>query len=383
MNSDFLENLLPEERDIFLRGGLEALTRSKLKPKAGGPPEYLNFEKAFKERPNLEWVVPQLILRGTVNFLGGAGGRGKSLLALYLCAELATGLVGGFFTGPEGFPAQRVLLVNLEDPAEILHERLYLFIKPVFEAHQEILNKNLKIWPAIGDLGPLFRQDWAGEVKPTEHWERLAGEIQNLRPRLVIIDTLMRALGITENDNALVGKIFTYLEKIAKDHNISWLLIHHPSKIFRNSSEDVALRGASGFADAARSVWTAVAPSVGEIALFEGRGPVLKLSFPKVSYGLPKNSVLFHFEPEKGVFWKEIKAENLLEKILTIFNETKTSCTSRDLARKLKRKKTDIDPLLQELVQKGILKVEVIKPSSRGGRPTYRYTLASCEGKVW
>ncbi len=296
-----LEKLPHEEQEAFVRAGLAALEREKLSVVEEAP-NYLDIESAFKERPQLDWVIPSLVLRGTVNFLGGAGGRGKSLISLYLGVELASGLISGYFTKDE-CPSRKVLIVNLEDPPEVLNERLQTFIKPQFLNLIEVLNKNLKIWPAIGVLGPLFKKNLSG-LKVTEAFKQLQQTIEQERPDLVILDPIMRLLGVEENDNSLVGEIFTHFEKIAKDFGLSWLLVHHTSKNLRNSEQDIALRGASGFADAARSVWTVTSPSPAEESLLKGNGPSLKLNFPKISYGPPKNSVLFRFEPNNGVSWK-------------------------------------------------------------------------------
>jgi len=60
---------------------------------------FLDIREALTEEPRrLKWIIPGLLLEGTVNLLVGAGGRGKSTLTLFLAAEVATGLIGGFFS---------------------------------------------------------------------------------------------------------------------------------------------------------------------------------------------------------------------------------------------------------------------------------------------
>ena len=156
-----LLTLSNKELDFVFKEALRLLEERKTRGQGDDfHPEFLNIKEAFNETVNFNWIIPGLVLEGTVNFLVGAGGRGKSLLAIYLGAELATGLVGGYFTEND-CPSLKTLIINLEDPQEILKKRLQIFIKPNFSNLINVLNRNLKIWPAIGQLGKQESKDLA------------------------------------------------------------------------------------------------------------------------------------------------------------------------------------------------------------------------------
>ena len=71
--------------------------------------------------PERQWLIPGILLRGTVSILSGDGGVGKSLLAQQLATAMATGKP---FLGiaPQALPVKS-LAIFCEDSIEELHYR--------------------------------------------------------------------------------------------------------------------------------------------------------------------------------------------------------------------------------------------------------------------
>ncbi len=81
-------------------------------------------------------------------------------------------------------------------------------------------------------------------------------EVEELRPRLAVLDTLNRCLaGIPENDNAAMGRIVSELEAMVAPVGAACLVLHHVGKgAAREGSgdEQQAARGAGAITDNAR-----------------------------------------------------------------------------------------------------------------------------------
>lgn len=356
------------------RAILETLEKGIRRTEPDPRPEvqFLDIRAALEEKPpRLSWIIPDLLLKGSVNLLVGAGGRGKSTLTLFLAAEVATGLIGGFFSGEK---AQKVLLVNAEDPAEIIQYRLYSYIRPQFEQLIDILTSNLCIWPACGDLGSLCRYDAHKNLEITENFARLVKVIKNERPKLVILDPLSRLLGVDEIKNEAVGFLFSQLERVAHEFDLSWLVIHHPSKWARDSRADVAGRGGSALADNARGVWIITFPDPAEQDVLFGDGLKLRLDFVKLSYGPPRPPVLFRFAPGEGIEWKELNQDrNSLAILFKLLEGKESGLTAYEVWRKgfRSKEKQEVERLLKKAIQTGLVE----EVPNKKGRKTIRYRL--------
>jgi RecA-family ATPase len=264
-----------------------------------------------------------------------------------------------------------VLLINAEDPPEIIKNRLYAYVRPQFEALVEVLASNLHIWTAHGDLGPLCRYDTHGNLEITEDFTRLVKVIEEKKPQLVILDPLARILGVDENKNEAIGFLYSRLEKIARTHGLAWLLVHHPPKWARNARSDVAGRGGSALADNARGVWVVTPPDPEQEGLL-GDGLVLRLDLVKLSYGPPRSPALFRFAPGEGVKWRELTNHQNLWAALAQLLEGSDGLTAYEIWRRFRSyDKQEIDDFLRRAVEAGL--VEEV-PTSRGRRTT-RYRL--------
>ncbi len=205
----------------------------------------------------LNWVLPWGLLAGTVGVLVSPGGTGKSMLALGLAATVAAGRDAWRLLGSD--PKQgSVVFLSLEDPAVILCRRL----RALDAACPGVLPEVVK----AGQLHILARQGtgfkmgaWdpkAGAIIPSDAWKVLGEEIAASTPRLVVLDTLNRALGgMAENDNAIQGAVGAQIERAIASTGTAALVLHHASKsatLAGQGETQQYARGAGAIVDNAR-----------------------------------------------------------------------------------------------------------------------------------
>jgi RecA-family ATPase len=190
-----------------------------------------------------------------VGVLVSPGGTGKSMLALGLAATVAAGEDAWGLAGINP-PRGPVLILSIEDPAIILGRRIR-----ALEASRPGL---VSTAAAGGRLQVAARQGtgfalgtWdGGRLKPSPEYEVLVRELAELRPRLLVIDTLNRALaGMDENDNSIQGAVHGLIERLIAPTSTAALVLHHTSKGAALSGQgDIqqSARGAGAITDNAR-----------------------------------------------------------------------------------------------------------------------------------
>lgn len=217
--------------------------------------DYLDVTAALAAPPpDLDFVLPGL-LAGTMGVLVSPGGAGKSMLALALAASVAAGRDAWQVVGADPTPGP-VILVSAEDPGVILSRRLHSLrdSRPgIFDDAETI--ERLRVKAVHGRSFSLGA--WDGVTfTPSDGLDVLEREIAELRPRLVIFDTLNRCLaGISENDNAAMGLIVSEVERIIAPTKTAGLVLHHTSKataLGGQGDQQQAARGAGAITDNAR-----------------------------------------------------------------------------------------------------------------------------------
>lgn len=152
----------------------------------------------------VEWLVNDLLTANELFLLAAPPRGGKSLFAMGLSKAIATGanfLDRPCMVGP-------VLYVNLEDAESKIKERV--------ESQQ---------WPSGTPV------HWLDNFKLSQ-LQDLIEIIEDLQPRLVVLDTLtrIRSEGISES-SAEIGLVLEPLQECAKRCNTCILLIHHTKKV--------------------------------------------------------------------------------------------------------------------------------------------------------
>lgn len=242
----YLPNL-PEKGDISdwlekggTRGQLLKLTEDALpwnppKGKPGNEPKIFSAKdlQAEEIKP-ITWIIPGLLPDGITVF-AGRGKIGKSWLALGLGIAVAT---GGYMFGKIKVEKRRCLYLALEDGKRRLKNRLETLLKG------EPFPDNLlfaNTWPKFPDGGNALRNTLK------EHPDI----------NLIIVDVLKRVRPTERTNKNLYDsdyEIIADLKKIADEHQVSLLILHHTSKRETDDFVD-SLSGSTGLGGAADSVW--------------------------------------------------------------------------------------------------------------------------------
>jgi RecA-family ATPase len=203
-------------------------------------------ELSQREIPRRRWIVPDYIPDRTVTMLAGDGGTGKSILALQLAVAVATGTEWIGLRPMEGV----VLYVSAEDDVDEVHRRLADICAQRSIALSEL--SDLHVWDRAGRDAVLARPDQkGGGMVATDQWGRLRKKVADLRPSLVIIDTLADIFGGNENDRAQTRAFVGMLRGLTIEFDLGVLLLSHPSVAGMSSGSGTS--GSTGWSNSMRS----------------------------------------------------------------------------------------------------------------------------------
>ena len=170
------------------------------------------------EIPNQEnarrWLVEQLWGDSSVGVIGGAPKCSKTWLGLDLALSVATGTAClGRYAVPQPGP---VLIYLAEDALPIVRERVEGMAR-----HRGIDLDAVEIHVITA---PVLRLD------RDPHRGRLLETAKRLRPRLLLLDPLVRLHGIDENNATEVAGLLAYFRTLQRRLDLSVVLVHHTRK---------------------------------------------------------------------------------------------------------------------------------------------------------
>lgn len=218
----------------------------------------VSVHDAFQtEKIEIEFVVPGLPL-AEVGILGSSGGTGKSYYALEAMFQVSTGRCCSFDLGisVHSAPAAKVMYVSLEDKKAMLVHRLQSIKE--YWANED---KDKSDWLddvaehisilALAGLGVTLINE---KGKKTKVYDAILNKAKDLRPRLIVIDTLRRAHDCDENSNGAMSQVLRHFELMAEQSGAAILLLHHENKAGAGDAGAgaAASRGASAIIDNAR-----------------------------------------------------------------------------------------------------------------------------------
>lgn len=179
-------------------------------------------------REEQRWLIEGLWADRGVGILGGEPKLGKSWLALDAAISVAAGTPClRRFAVPRPGP---VLLYAAEDALHVVRQRLDAIAAVVGVALRDL---SLHVITA-----PSIRLDVARDR------DRLRETIENLQPRLLVLDPFIRMHRIDENVAGDVAPLLAYLRQIERELGVAVLLVHHARK-GGGSRAGQALRGSS------------------------------------------------------------------------------------------------------------------------------------------
>lgn len=181
------------------------------------------------EQPaNDGWLVEGLWSQLAVGFIAGHPKVGKSWLALDLAVSVASGTdcLGRFKVHRTG-PALAYLA---EDPLPRVRERIGSLC-----AHKGIPLAGLELSVITAPCLWLDRE---------EDRASLDEALGRLKPRLLVLDPLIRLHGLDENRSTEIAGLLGFLRLLSRKHELSIVVVHHMSKKSRRHLGQ-ALRGSS------------------------------------------------------------------------------------------------------------------------------------------
>lgn len=186
-------------------------------------------EISCQDRPQ-RWLVEQLWGASSVGLIGGAPKCSKTWLGLDLALSVATGTAClGRYAVPEPGP---VLVYLAEDALPILRQRVEGMAR-----HRGLNLQQVEIHVITSPTLRLDREQHRGQLLQTA---------QRLRPRLLLLDPLVRLHGIDENNAGEVAGLLAYIRTLQRQLDLSVILVHHTRK---NAAGGIAagqaLRGSS------------------------------------------------------------------------------------------------------------------------------------------
>ena len=160
------------------------------------------------------WLVEQLWCTNSVGVIGGAPKCAKTWLGLDMALSVATGTPClGKYAVPEPGP---VLVYLAEDALRVVGERIEGMAR-----HRGLDIDQVAIYAITASA---LRLDH--DRDQTRLWETA----QWLRPKLLVLDPLVRLHGIDENHAGAVAELLAYFRSLQRELAISVLLVHHTRK---------------------------------------------------------------------------------------------------------------------------------------------------------
>ena len=259
--------------------------------------------------PPREWLIRDYLPANRVLLFTGAGGAGKSRLALQLGAALAAGVpehwlpseallrsgaLGPDKLTPDPDKAAPVVFASYEDEADEAQRRLrrlaaggatgkYAGKGRLGYAEPSARDGRLHYMDLAGAgpiWGPAHERHVSSRAKPLPAWDRVTKFAASVRARLLILDPSAGAFGSNENDRAAVREFVSALDRWAREHDCAVLLVSHPPKPPTDAKAKAAkYSGSTDWRNAARTVWT-----LGECGVKECKCGRLVLEVDKASY---------------------------------------------------------------------------------------------------
>lgn len=179
-------------------------------------------------QPDASWLIRQVWVAEAVGMLGGQPKLGKSWLGLDMAISVASGTpcLGRFPVDQQG-PA---LVFLAEDALGAVRARIDALC-----AHRGL---DLRRLPLHVITAPVLRLDLAA------HQQSLHATLNAIKPRLLVLDPLVRLHRLDENSSSDMSGLLGFLRELQRTHHAAIALVHHASKR-SHARPGQSLRGSS------------------------------------------------------------------------------------------------------------------------------------------
>ena len=196
--------------------------------------DLLPVEPAHRLAPRTEehrWLIDGLWGEESVGLIGGEPKSFKSFLALDMVVAVASGrpCLRRFAVSRPG----RVLLFAAEDPPHLVRQRL--------EGIAHVASVALGQLDVQVITAPYL---WLDE---RDHVDRLYRTVENMKPRLLVLDPFVRLHNRDENASSAIAPLLALLRELQRHHHLAVVVVHHARKGGSSVRAGQALRGTSEF----------------------------------------------------------------------------------------------------------------------------------------
>jgi len=225
--------------DLHQQEGLEAVKR-QLSP--GARPkkdliEPITLEQLYHDTPDkIDWLVEECLPKAGLSIMAGVAKVGKTTIVRQLCQEVMTPITGSFLTRKVNFNGPVLYFSLDEDNRYIAAHLKKLGVQPPAPLH---------IWktPQVDERGQNCAID-----SLRRYFDKFGV------PKLVIMDTMTRTLGIKDPDNyAETTEALGNLRVLAGDADTHILVTHHLNKAIPKGAPNdkfARIMGSNGIASA-------------------------------------------------------------------------------------------------------------------------------------
>lgn len=230
-----------------------------------------------------KFLVEGLILESKPHLFVAEGGAGKTFSILDLALMVSTFEEGEdnsrlVWMGQRVLAGGPVVVLTTEDDADELHIRMEA-IDP--EGARFRAGSKLVVVPAVNHEGAFafgHRDKATGDVTPSDKWRVFQEQMADIKPVLVVVDTLNTTLHGEENSATVVNEYARLLQGVCGKLKAALVVTHHIRKqdpkfpIKTPDDMAMAVRGSSALPAAFRAVigmwacpaWGKLLPMVGE-----------------------------------------------------------------------------------------------------------------------
>lgn len=179
--------------------------------------------------PVQRWLVERLWAKSGVGILGGTPKSFKTWLGLELATAVATNTpaLGRFAVRDRG----PVLVYLAEDALDTVRDRLDALS---LARDRALIDLDMHVITS-----PSLRLDRDDDIR------RLAATVRDIRPRLLLLDPLVRLHNADENNASEIATILSRLRTIQRHYDVAVLLVHHTRKQGGTRQHGQTLRGSS------------------------------------------------------------------------------------------------------------------------------------------
>jgi RecA-family ATPase len=172
----------------------------------------------------MRWLATNRIPAGDVTILSGDGGGGKTTVALQLAVSVEQDLGDWLGTVCEAGP---VIFFSGEEPEAEMRRRLHRTARKRGIDPSNLENLHFHFADPDACLLSTSRRD--GTMAPTALFASLATAARDIRPTLIVVDSIAATFGGNQNDRVHARTFVGLFRTLARQVDCAVLLLDHPS----------------------------------------------------------------------------------------------------------------------------------------------------------